>query len=151
INSFTAKPSTQLNAFDTAGSEPHYGAGEAFFRYVANRFGGDASLGAIAHEQRDGAAGVDDFLAASGTPLRFHDVFADWIAANVLNEESGPYSNPGRGVRAAIDATLSPGGAQDGRASQFGTNYYSLDALTTGPYIVRFRGDPMVPVLPLAP
>ncbi len=150
-DSFAAKPSTQLNAFDTSGSLPHYGAGAAFFRYLASRFGGDPSLGAVAHQQRDGAAGVDDFLASAGTPLRFRDVFADWIVANILDEPSGRYSNPDRPVHAAVDNSLSPGRPVDGNATQFGTDYYSVDGLGGGDYVLRFRGQATTPVLPLAP
>jgi hypothetical protein len=94
VNTFAARPYTQLNNWES-GSIAHYGAGAAFFRYVASRFGGDPSHGAVARARRDGPAGVDEFLASIGVPLRFRDVFADWIAANVLNREGGPYGNPG--------------------------------------------------------
>ncbi len=94
VNSFASQPQTQLNDWES-GSLAHYGAGAAFFRYLASRFGGDPSLGAIAREPGHGEAGVDQFLASAGTQLRFRDVFADWIAANVLNRQAGPYGNPG--------------------------------------------------------
>jgi hypothetical protein len=146
VNSFEAHPETQLNGW-TSGSLAHYGAGAAFFRYLASRFGGDASLGTIARQQRDGAAGVDDFLAAIGQPLRFRDVFADWIAANVLNREAGPYGNPGDPLDLRTDKELAVGARVEGEAHQFGTDYYSLPALD-GSYVLRFSGAGDVPVLP---
>lgn len=148
IASFEAKPQTQLNFWDSEGSAPHYGASAAFNRYLASRFGGDALLGAIARQPRDGTAGIDQFLSAIGQPLRFRDVFADWIAANVLNEESGPYGNPARKMQMTIDKSLSAGDSVDGSAQQFGTDYYAINGLNSGDYVLRFRGQTQVPVLP---
>ena len=148
IKSFEAKPNTQLNFWDSAGSSPHYGAGAAFFRYLASRFGGDPSFGAIAHQQRDGTAGVDEFLASIGQPLRFTNVFADWIAANVLNQDSGPYGNPARHADIRIDKELAPGDSIDAAANQFGADYYAVPGLDGGEYVLRFHGQAQVPVLP---
>ncbi len=150
INAFEAKPATQLNAWDSQGSAAHYGASAAFFRYLASRFGGDPAFGKIASEQRDGAAGVDDFLASLGERERFRDVFADWIAANVLNQPSGPYANPARPLHMAIDRHLTTGQSKSGAASQFGTDYYRLD-IEGGEYVLRFDGKSDVPVLPTHP
>ena len=148
IKSFASKPETQLNAWDSVGSGAHYGAGAAFFRYVASRFGGDASLGAIAKQPRAGTAGVDQFLSSVGQTLGFRDVFADWTAANILNRDDGPYGNPGRGIDIRIDAELHAGGPVDGSAHPFGTDYYAMPGLDGGDYVLRFHGQPTVPVLP---
>ncbi len=148
IKSFAAKPATQLNYWDSEGSGPHYGAGAAFFRYLTSRFGGDASYGAIARSQRDGTAGVDQFLTELGQPLRFREVFADWIAANVLNQDSGPYGNPGHPLDLRIDNQLAVGDPLDGAAHQFGTDYYKLASVDNRSYLLRFHGQTQVPVLP---
>ena len=150
IKSFAAKPATQLNDWDSEGSLPHYGAGAAFFRYLTSRFGGDLSYGLIARSMGDGTAGVDEFLAAIGQTVRFRDVFADWIAANVLNQESGPYGNPGHPLDVRIGHELTAGDAVDGAAHQFGTDYYTLPGLDAREYVLRFRGQTQVPVLPPA-
>jgi hypothetical protein len=148
INSFAAKPETQLNVWDSEGSLPHYGAGAAFFRYLASRVGGDAVLGKVARAQHDGTAGVDEFLASTGQPLRFRDVFADWIVANALNREAGAYANPGRPITMDIEHSLAAGDTVDGEAHQFGTDYYSVPELDGSDYVLRFRGRTQVPVLP---
>ncbi len=142
VNSFGARPDTQLNDWDINGSAAHYGAGAAFYRYLASRFGGDPSLGVIARGRRDGQAGVDDFLASIGSSLRFRDVFADWIAANYLNEDSGPYGNPEQPVQLRIDDDLAVGGTPAaGEAHEFGTDYYGLSGLGGGELTLAFKGQ----------
>ncbi len=154
IRSFEAKPETQLNFWDSEGSTPHYGAGAAFFRYLASRFGGNNDLdsnrmfGVIARAQRDGPAGVDEFLASRGETVHFRGVFADWIAANILNLDSGPYGNPDRHVTPAISNELGAGDPVDGSAHQFGTDYYNVAGLNSGDYVLRFRGRAQTPILP---
>jgi len=150
VKSFEAHPETPLTDWET-GSLAHYGAGAAFFRYLASRFGGDPSLGAIARAKHHGAAGVDEFLASIGQPLRFRDVFADWIAANVLNRAAGPYGNPGNPVKVQVQGELGVGAAADGEAHQFGTDYYALTGLDGGDYVLHVEGQPQVPVLPAPP
>ena len=148
VNSFGARPDTQLNDWDVNGSTAHYGAGAAFYRYLASRFGGDPSLGAVAKEQRDGEAGVEDFLASVGSSLRFRDVFADWIAANYLNEDSGPYGNPKQPVELHIANDLPLGDPPTGgEAHQFGTDYYGLSGLGAGNVTLSFKGQTETNVL----
>jgi len=150
INTFAGQPQTQLDDWE-GGSLAHYGAGAAFFRYLASRFGGDASLGAIAREPGHGEAGVDQFLASSGGQVRFRDIFADWIAANVLNREAGPYGNPGQPLKLSIANDLTAGTPVDGQAHQFGTDYYNVTGVNGGDYVLRFSGKQQVAVLPTTP
>jgi len=150
VQAFAARPDTQLNAWPSA-TNAHYGAGSAFFRYLASRFGGDAALGGIARAQGNGEAGVDEFLASIGESVRFRDIFADWIAANVLNLDAGPYGNPGDAVDLRIANDLVAGSSASGDAHQFGTDYYALSGLGGSDYRLAFRGEPLVPVLPTVP
>jgi immune inhibitor A len=150
VNSFAARPQTQLNDWE-GGSLPHYGASAAFFRYVASRFGGDPSLGVIAREPGNGEVGVDEFLASQATPLRFRGVFADWIAANVLNRQSGPYGNPGWPVKPSITRDLVVDSPLTGDAHQFGTDYFSIGGLGASDFVLRFDGASQVNVLPTQP
>jgi hypothetical protein len=150
LKAFAANPETQLNLWDSAGSTPHYGAPAAFFRYLASRFGGDASLGTLAREPRHGTAGIDQFLSSLGQPLRFREVFADWIAANLLNRDAGPYGNPAQPLDMSIEYSLDAGDPTDAHAHQFGTDYYSLSSLDGSEYVVAFHGQTQVPVLPQA-
>lgn len=147
VESFAAQPSIQLTGWSSEGSSAHYGAGAAFTRYLAHRFGGDPALGAIARARGDGAAGIDEFLAGAGAGLSFRDAFADWIAANALDRVEGPYANPGSPIDAQLEDTLTPGARVDTDATQFGTDYYLLDGLDPAPYTLHFEGARDVDVL----
>jgi hypothetical protein len=148
IDAFASRPDTQLNAWTATGSQPHYGAGAAFYRYLADRFGGDPALGDIAREPGDGAQGVDEFLRDRGQQIGFHDAFADWIAANILNLDEGPYANPTRPVHAAVNNSVAAGDTVEADARQFGTDYFRLP-VDAGPLNVQFDGAERVPVLPV--
>jgi hypothetical protein len=77
-------------------------------------------------------------------------VFADWIAANLLNRDAGPFGNPAKPLDMSIKYSLDTGEPTDAQAHQFGTDYYSLSTLDGGDYIVAFHGQTQVPVLPPA-
>ena len=151
VDAFEERPATQLNRWEFGGNLPHYGAGAAFFRYLADRIGGDADLGRIAKEVGDGPAGVDEFLASASAGLSFRDVFADWIAANVLNRADGPFGNPARPVDIVVERSLAAGEAAEAAANQFGADYYELSGVSAGEYVLRFDGEPQVDVLPISP
>jgi hypothetical protein len=152
IDSFEERPFTQLNRWEFESNLPHYGAGGAFFGYLAARFGGEHELGAIAAADADGPAGIDEFLAATGDPQRrFRAVFADWVAANILNRAEGPYANPRRPLDISIDRELSVGDTVDSEAVQFGTDYYEVSGVGAGVYALRFNGAEEVDVLPASP
>ena len=148
VDSFAARPDTQLNTWLTENSAAHYGAGAAFTRYLADRFGGDAVLRAIVSAGGDGAAGIDEYLGTIDPALTFRDVVADWIAANVLNRAAGRFGNASAPVDVNVQYELAPGAPASGEASQFGTDYYEIDGLGSGEYIVRFDGAEDVAVLP---
>jgi hypothetical protein len=148
IDRFEGAAETQLNAWPSEGTQPHYGAAAAFFRYTASRLGGDAVLGGIARETADGPAGVDAYLATEAPGLSFRDLFADWIVANVVEQEEGPYANPDRNVEARVEGELAPGDFARAEAHQFGTDYYGLVSLDDREYTLHFEGAVDVAVLP---
>jgi hypothetical protein len=149
IEAFEQAPTTQLNRWEFSNSIPHYGAGGAFFRYLADRFGGDAALGGIAQAEADGPAGVEEFLAAEGDGLPFVAAFADWLTANALNRAEGAYGNLSRPIDIFVANSLAEGESVDGVASQFGADYYELSGVGDGEYVLRFDGTPEVDVLPI--
>jgi len=151
IDSFEERPATQLNRWEFGGNLPHYGAGAAFFRYLADRVGGDVDLGRIAKEVGDGPAGVDEFLDSAGAGLSFGAVFADWIAANALKRAEGRFGNPTRPVDIIVERSLAAGETTAAAANQFGADYYELSGVGNGEYALRFDGEPQVDVLPISP
>jgi hypothetical protein len=108
-------------------------------------------LGQIAAAGGDGPAGVDEFLEGTRADQSFAGVFADWLAANVLNRAEGPYANPDRPLSLAIGNEFTDGDAVDSEASQFGADYYELSGIGAGDYVLRFDGAEQVDVLPVSP
>lgn len=146
IGSFEAHPETQLNGWEPDDSAPHYGAGAAFGRYLADRFGGDAVLGELARAQGDGAAGVDQVLEAYGFDGGFKAIVADWMTANTLNLQNGPYANPSRAVNVEVSGSLAFGDVTEAEAPQFGADYYLLKP-GAGEQRLTFSGADTVPVI----
>lgn len=79
---FARAPDLQLTTWSEE-SPPHYGAAYLFMRYLHDRFGAEL-LRAIVAAPGNGAAGIDAALAPHG--LTFDELFADWVAANYLDE-----------------------------------------------------------------
>lgn len=154
IGSFEARPETQLNRWSSQGSAPHYGAGAAFFRYLADRCGGNDVLGRVARAEPDGAAGVEAAVPSCGGDdnVTFTSFYTDWITANLLNSDSDPrFANPTRALDPQIEFALAPGDSIDEAAVQFGTHYYQGENLGEGELVLRFDGAESVNVLPIPP
>lgn len=149
VAAFEAAPGTQLDAWDSSSSRPHYGASAAFVEYLAGRFGGDV-LGAVARAPEDGAVGIESALRPFDASISFHTVFADWAAANWLNRAGGPFGTPRLPMTMASVGVLTPGEAVSGEATQFGTAYYDVPA-QSGEQQVLFQGARDVPALPVEP
>ncbi|MEA3334572.1 MAG: immune inhibitor A [Chloroflexota bacterium] len=86
---FSQLPDTQLNTWsdDPDGRTEHYGNAYLFVSYWLDRFGNELTQAVIASDA-NGIEGFEEALENSGTGLRFDDVFADWVIANLLNDTS---------------------------------------------------------------
>ncbi len=62
----------------------NYGAGFLFGAYMLERFGPDF-LGALVADQNNGAASIEETMAAQGEAITFDDFLADWAVANFLD------------------------------------------------------------------
>ncbi|MEE8369902.1 MAG: hypothetical protein V3S00_03920, partial [Dehalococcoidia bacterium] len=92
LQSFLVAPDTQLNNWPAAGhTGVHYAASQLFFRYLLDHFGGRENAFQLLSIQEDGIAGLEAYLAPFDAT--FLDVFANWLIANYLDEEDGPYSH----------------------------------------------------------
>jgi len=81
-------PDTALTAWE--GEEPaaHRGAAYLFATYFHERFG-DAGTRVLVAQPLNGAAGFDAALADLEADLTFEELFAEWLAANYLDDEPG--------------------------------------------------------------
>jgi len=140
LDGFLQRPETQLNWWpdQIRASAPHYGASALFFSYLARRYGGLDGLGQLVKEQRDGTEGIDAYLSGHGTS--FEALFQDWVVANYLDADEGPYSYPDHQVAVASLFTLSGQTSARTTLPQFSARYYEL-ADVEGDVAVRFAGD----------
>ena len=133
----------------------HYGAAALFAHYLRQHYASEGGLQDLLAIKADGIAAVDAFLsrrgavAADGSPANFYTVFADWMAANLLNWQSGPYGYNRLDARAAITRRQS---ADDhgptAQLAQYAIDYVDLtDA--EGPITVHFEGAAVTPLLPV--
>ncbi|MFN2201942.1 MAG: hypothetical protein ACK2UO_12095 [Caldilineaceae bacterium] len=89
---FAQHPDTQLNTWGAAHDDNgvHYGSAYLFMAYFSQRFGAELTRALVAHPA-NGIGGFDDVLEASGLqkqgrPMRFEDIFADWVVANYTDD-----------------------------------------------------------------
>ena len=95
VESFASRPNTSLIHWtDNISQTPaHYGAADLFFSYIANRFGGFATIGEILARSERGVSGVERVLRDHGVlarPSAFDSVFLDWVVANWANIPGDP-------------------------------------------------------------
>ena len=142
IASFLAAPDTQLNYWPaTAAASIHYAESELFFDYLLDHYGGRQNAKALVDEPANGIAGVQAYLGHFG--VSFDDVFADFVAANLLDLSSGPYSHDHYdGTTTAV--TEATGANGNGTVSQFGTDYLHVPAGSSGSF--DFQGSKEVTI-----
>ncbi len=133
----------------------NYGAAALFAHYLREHYAPAGGLQDLLALEADGIPAVDAFLngrgamAVDGSPANFHTVFADWVAANLLDWDSTPFGYDTLDVMADITRQLSP---DDNRSraqlAQYAIDYVELtDA--DGPLTVHFAGEAATPLLPV--
>ena len=145
LGAFERDPDTQLNAWasEPSAATPHYGAAYLFMRYVSEQFGGFQSIGKVVAEPDRGMASFERFFQAIRPARTFDQVFADWVAANALDDPVLDHAQLGyHGLRLSLSITPGPAmsAALTGTVHQFGTDYYSIRP--TGPATLEFSGAP---------
>jgi hypothetical protein len=151
---FERAPQTQLNgwASEPSASLPHYGAAYLFMRYVAEHFGGFQAVGKVVAEPGRSIAAFQEFFAQQQPKRTFDDVFADWVAANYLNDPSlsdGRYGYNGFQLHPDVETGPDVGKSTSGSAVQFGTTYYRIS--TSQPATFNFQGGTSVPYVGAEP
>jgi hypothetical protein len=145
IPAFEQEPQTQLDAWasDVSGSRPHYGAAYLFMRYVAEQFGGFSSIGSVIAEPGRGTGTFAEFFAGLDPPREFDDVFANWVAANELDDPAlsgGIYGYQNLHLTLKSIAGPTPGATVRTPVTQFGARYFVVHP--DRPAVLSFAGDP---------
>ena len=140
VDSFLRRPDVQLNFWpDEIGtSGPHYGAASLFLAYLAQHYGGYQAMGGLVREQADGINGIELYLSAYETS--FETVFKDWVVANYLDADEGPYGYLDRAVKVRTMERVFAELQQTAALPQFAARYYDL-RLPDGDYLLEFSGN----------
>ena len=152
-NAFDAKPDTQLDTWseNQQGNGVHYGAAYLFMTYFSQRFGRDLVQAVVANPA-NGIDGFNDALDAAGlgksAASRFDGIFADWVAANYVNDPNAlaldgvyGYRNIQKKATPALDQTYSqyPTPIRRSSVHNYATDYVSLKG--TGNVEMQFSGQ----------
>ena len=135
----------------------NYGAASLFVHYLQERYVPEGGLPDLLAGPDNGIAAIDAFLrdsgaeTAAGETAGFHSVFADWMVANLLDEDAGQFGYAGLDVEASITRTL---GVGDEGATvslpQYGIDYVEVKGIDKGT-VIQFEADGVTPILPDEP
>ncbi|MCY4529521.1 MAG: immune inhibitor A [Chloroflexi bacterium] len=139
IEAFLNRPSTQLTFWEElGGSIPHYGAATLFMLYLLEHYGDSGSLSELIANPADGVEGINAFLQPHGKT--FDDVYADWIAANFLDSETGPFGYSEHRVQVTRVDEIEEPGETTGYLAPYSSRYFDLSSLS-GDIEIEFQGD----------
>jgi immune inhibitor A len=149
---FVRAPETSLTAWaqNISISIVNYGAANLFFAYVASHYGGNDMLAAIALDQKDGIESIDSALSDRGFEVDANEVYADWLIANYLHEESGPYSYDERSFPPVKSIYKRAPDSISGEVRSFGANYF-VTSSSSSQMTIDFVGEAATSLLTAAP
>jgi hypothetical protein len=149
---FSRSPDTQLNTWpDGPGAAgANYGGSYLLMAYFLDRFGDEATQALVA-SSLNGTGGFQVVLDGLGGGLSFEEVFADWRAANLLDDpalDDGRYGYKELDPPApALDAAhLNHSAQRSTTVHQYGADYIELDG--QGDAVIRFTGSTQVRLVP---
>lgn len=144
------QPRTQLNSWQSSGA--NYGTAGLFVTYFFERFG-VAGINALSQSDGLGMLLVDHALERIGADTDADTLFADWVAANWLQEDDTVYGY--RDVLlfepASVRVDTYPH-TVDRRTPPYATDFYTLRDLPSGAatLTVDLRLNPSAPLIPTA-
>ena len=142
LTSWSDEPSTAL---------PHYAAAYLFMEYFAQHYGGYENFKTLISLPVRGQDSIDTYLAREGYAVNFDDVFADWTAANLIDDElaaDGAYYYDVRLPRMRPHQVVrSETFNRDLTVRQFGAKYVTL-RMPQGDYRAEFEGSRLVSLFP---
>ena len=151
-SAFIQSPATSLTAWSQDISVPaaNYGAATLFFAFISAHYGGNKLLAAIADNQADGIESVDLTLAERGFDVTADDVYADWLVANYLSANEGPYAYKDHFVPPVRNVYKLAPDSLSGSVKSYGSNYI-VTSSGSGKISAEFQGDPTTSLLGAAP
>ena len=129
LSLFLATPDTPLTFWPEYESAAiHYAAAELFMSYLLDHYGGRERASELLAKDGDSIRGVEAYLDGFGA--KFNDVFADWVVANYLDLDSGPYSHLSHDATTGATSPIGSGSG-DGDVGQFAADYLKANASGT--------------------
>jgi immune inhibitor A len=125
-----------------------YGGASLFMHYLIEHYGDPTNIKPLLEQPDDGIAGIEDYLSSQGHSADFADVFGNWMAANILDLDSGSYSYPNLDVKARAHRLISPGTTLEGSIPQYAPEYLRLNPVD-GPMVLTFSAPAVTPLLPV--
>ena len=157
IEAFARQPDVQLNVWGTDPDDvaAQYGASQLFGAYFLERFG-EAGVQVVAADAQNGLGSLDSSLRTLNSGLDGDDLFADWVAANYLDDPGladGRYGYrelelPGFKPALVVDAESLPV-EERGSVGQYAADYIVLNG--PGEFQIDFAGATLVRPVPTAP
>ena len=150
---YTENADVQLTSWsdDSKAALPHYAAAYLFMEYFAQHYGGYENFKTLISLPVRGQDSIDTYLAREGYAVNFDDVFADWTAANLIDDElaaDGAYYYDVRLPRMRPHLVVRSGTLnRDLTVKQFGAKYVSL-RVPQGDYRLEFEGSRLVSLFP---
>jgi len=148
----TSRPERRFGDEDLA-TFMHYGAEKNFSVYLLERFGPEF-IQNLAQNEAPGVISIQQEFDKLPEPMRFQDVYADWIVANLLiqpNLLNGQFGYreylPVRPLREIV--TTFEGSVIADELAPYGARYYELVA--NGPVQASFTGTTLARLTPLDP
>jgi len=131
-----------------AGIQASYGGASLFMHYLIEHYGDPTNIKPLLEQPDDGIAGIEAYLSARGHSADFADVFGNWMAANILDLDSGPYSYPNLDVQARAHRFLSPDITLEASIPQYAPEYTRLNPFG-GSLLLTFSAPALTPLLPI--
>ena len=123
---FLGEPDTPLTFWPPYESAAiHYAAAELFMSYLLDHYGGRERASELLAKDADSIRGVQAYLDGFGA--KFNDVFADWVVANYLDLDTGPYSHFSHDATTGATSRIGSGSG-DGDVGQFAADYLEAGA-----------------------
>jgi immune inhibitor A len=159
---YLRQPATQLTTWPEIESTiPHYGASFMFATYFHERFG-DEGTRQLVQSPANGFQSVDETLAAlnvidplTGQPISGLDVFADWTAANLINNPDVADGRFGYTLLIPTLGTMTPSetiktypAAGTVSVPQYSAHYIELGNTGPGQITLTFDGSDTVQLIP---
>lgn len=149
---FVRKPATSLTAWaqDISVSAANYGAAKLFFGFLSVHYGGNELLTAFAQHQADGMESVDLTLTERGFDVTADDVYADWLVANYLSANTGPYAYEDNFVPPVRNVYKRAPDSLSGSVKSYGSKYV-VTSSGSSRMSVKFQGEATTSLLTTAP